>query len=227
VKCYEVQKCSQENAKRVTCGTASGTTPGHRQRQMLGAQRRVPGGIGQQLKRCKQCAYFITMNREPASCRTPTPMWRWSPAKAPSTRAHQGTGKSMGQPAAAQPRQIILDISRVNNIYSCGLGAIIKIHKEALAAKGLLVVVATDGYVTNLFTVTKLSRLLRIVKNHRDAHDIFDSLKKRDTEVQQKAAAAVVEAAKPVKRRSAPPATSTGRTTTPTMQPRATNASRR
>ncbi len=156
---------------------------------------------GEQLNRCKQCAYFITMNRETGimsdtdadvavvTCE--------GAVNAERTKALEKVWENLRQHNRVK---IILDISRVNNIYSCGLGAIIKIHKEAAAAKGLLVVVATDGYVTNLFSVTKLSRLLRIVKDHRDAHDIFDSIKKRDAEALRKAPAGTAKPPKPKER---------------------------
>jgi anti-sigma B factor antagonist len=155
---------------------------------------------GAQLKRCRQCAYFITMNQDSGiASDTDTDVATVTcegTVNAERTKALEKVWENLRQHNRVK---IILDITRVNNIYSCGLGAIIKIHKESLAAKGLLVVVAVDGYVTNLFSVTKLSRLLRIVKNHRDAHDIFDALKNRDAEMQKKVAAVAAETAAAVK----------------------------
>jgi anti-sigma B factor antagonist len=156
---------------------------------------------GQQLKKCKRCAYYISMNRETGissdldsdvavvTCE--------GTINAERTKALEKVWENLKQHNRVK---VILDISRVNNVYSCGLGAIIKMHKDTAAAKGILVVVVSEGYVTNLFSVTKLSRILCIVKNHRDAHDIFESLKKKESEAKEKA----VEAAKPVKPKERP-----------------------
>ena len=160
---------------------------------------------GEQFKKCRQCGYFISMNRETGNN---------SDADADvavitcegtiNTERTKALEKVWGNLKQHNKYKVILDISRVNNIYSCGLGAIIKMHKEALAAKGLLLVIVTEGFITNLLAVTKLSRILRIVKNHRDAHDIFDALKNKETEAQQKAALAAAEAAKPPKPKERP-----------------------
>ncbi len=206
MKCYEVRKCSKEERDACYVWNSFRDNP----QDIENVKCWVLKGVyqeesGELLKRCKKCAYFITMNRETGivadtdadvavvTCE--------DTINAERTKALEKVWENLRQHNRVK---VILDISRVNNIYSCGLGAIIKIHKEAAAAKGLLVVVVAEGYVTNLFAVTKLSRLLRIVKNHRDAHDIFDSTKKRDLEAQEKAALAAAEAAKPPKPKERP-----------------------
>jgi anti-anti-sigma factor len=206
VKCCEVTKCSKEMRDACYVWNSFRDNP----QDMDNVKCWVLKGAyqeesGQQLKKCKQCGYFISMNRETGinsdadadvavvTCEGTINTER--------TRALEKVWDNLKQ---HNKHKIILDISRVNNIYSCGLGAIIKMHKEASAAKGMLVVIVTEGYITNLLAVTKLSRILRIVKNHRDAQDIFDSLKKKDVEAQQKAVLAAAEAAKPPKPKERP-----------------------
>jgi len=58
-------------------------------------------------------------------------------------------------------------------------------HKEAAAVKGMLVVIVTEGYVTNLFSVTNCPASCALSRNHRDAQDLFDTLKIKETEAQQ------------------------------------------
>ncbi len=204
MKCYEVRNCTKEEREACYVWNSFRDNP----QDMDNVKCWVLKGAyqeesGEQLKRCKQCAYYITLNRDSGiASDTDTDVAVVTcegTVNADRTKALEKVWENLRQHNRVK---IILDITRVNNIYSCGLGAIIKIHKEALAAKGMLVVVAADGYVTNLFAVTKLSRLLRIVKNHRDAHDMFDALKKRDIETQHKVAA--VAAAKPVKPKERP-----------------------
>jgi anti-sigma B factor antagonist len=160
---------------------------------------------GEQLGRCRQCAYYITMNRDTGvmsdSDADIAVVTCEGTINTERTKALEKVWENLKQ---HNRFKIILDLSRVNNIYSCGLGAVIKIHKDAVAVKGLLVVVATDGYVTNLFQVTKLSRILKLVKNHRDAHDIFETMKAKE-EVQRTTAPSQAGAApKPAKPKERP-----------------------
>jgi len=65
VKCYEVQKCSQEEREACYVWNSFRDNP----QDMDNVKCWVLKGAyqeesGQQLKQCKQCAYFITMNRE-------------------------------------------------------------------------------------------------------------------------------------------------------------------
>ena len=220
MKCYEVRKCSKEEREACYVWNSFRDNPQDIENVkcwvLKGAYQEESG---QQLKKCKQCPYFAAMNRDAGiasegdadvaviTCEGAVNTER--------TKALEKVWETLRQQNRVK---ILLDMSRVSNIYSCGLGAIIKIHKEASAAKGLLVVVVNDEYIINLFTVTKLSRLLHIVKNNRDARDVFDALKKRELEAQKKAmettaaaaakagadAKAAAEAAKPSKPKERP-----------------------
>jgi anti-sigma B factor antagonist len=153
---------------------------------------------GKLLKQCKQCAYFIMMNRDSGIASDPS-----SDVAVVTCEGTLNAERSMAlEKVWANLKQhnksnIILDLSRVNNIYSCGLGAIIKIHKDTAELKGLLVVIVVEGYVANLFSVTKLSRILKIVENHRTANDIFEALKKKEEEKKAVVAPIVEKPAKP------------------------------
>jgi anti-anti-sigma factor len=193
VKCYEVTKCTKEEREACYVWNSFRDNP----QDMDNVKCWVLKGAyqeesGQQLKKCRQCAYFITMNHETGissdSDADVAVVTCEGTINAERTKALEKVWDNLKQHNRVK---IILDITRVNNIYSCGLGAIIKIHKEAVAAKGMLVVIVTEGYVTNLFAVTKLGRILRVVKSHRDAHDIFESMKKKEVE------AKAVETVKP------------------------------
>ena len=180
MKCYEVRKCSKEEREACYVWNSFRDNPQDIENVkcwvLKGAYQEESG---EQLKKCKQCAYFIALNRDAGVASegdTEVAVITCEGAiNTERTRALEKVWETLRQQNRVK---IILDLSRVNNIYSCGLGAIIKIHKETLAAKGQLVVVVTDGYLTNLFAVTKLSRLLRIVKNNREARDVFDAVKK-------------------------------------------------
>jgi len=201
VKCYELTKCSKEQRETCYVWNSFRENP----EDMDNVKCWVLKGVyqeesGEQLKKCKQCAYYITMNRDSGvisdydadiaviTCE--------GTLNAERTKALEKVWDNLKQ---HNRYKIILDITRINNIYSCGLGAIIKIHKDAVAAKGMLVLVVTEGYATNLLSVTKLSRILKIVKNHRDAHDIFETMKVKE-EAQKTQAAQAVRPAIPKER---------------------------
>ena len=201
MKCFEVTKCPEEAREACYVWNCFRDNPADMEQVKCWVLKGVyQEESGEQLKKCKQCAYYITMNRDSgivSDADTDIAV-----ITCEGTLNHERTKaleKVWDNLKQHNKFRIILDLSRINNIYSCGLGAIIKIHKDAAAAKGLLVVVCAEGYVTSLFAVTKLSRILKMVRNHRDAHDIFDALKKKESDAQKAAA----EAAKPAQTQGA------------------------
>jgi len=151
-----------------------------------------------QLKKCKKCMYYITMNHDTgilseANASVAVVSCEGS-LNAERTKALEKVWENIKQ---HNRFKIILNLTNVNNIYSCGIGAIIKMHKETAAANGLLVVVAADNYVTELFSVTKVSRILKVVPTLRDANEFFEIL--REKEDAQKVAAKPDETLKPPK----------------------------
>jgi anti-anti-sigma factor len=213
VKCYEVTKCSKEMRDACFVWNSFRDNP----QDMDNAKCWVLKGAyqeetGQQLKKCKQCAYYLAMNRDKGimsdsdaeiaviTCNETINVER--------TKALEKIWETLKQ---HKRFKVILDISQVKNIYSCGLGAVVKIQKEIAAAKGLLVVVAGEGYITDLFTTSRISRILKIVNTQREARDIFESVRKKELESRQKAeesariaaetaVRAAAEAAKPKER---------------------------
>jgi len=101
---------------------------------------------------------------------------------------------------------VILDISQVNNIYSCGLGLLVKMHKDAQANNGMLIVTGVQGYALAIFTSTKLSKLLFMAADPKAALQLLDLQKKKQEEAEKEAAqkeivAEPVESIKPPRKR--------------------------
>jgi anti-sigma B factor antagonist len=202
MKCYEITNCSLEMRNSCYVWNSFKENPSEMENVkcwiLKGAYQEESG---KQLEKCKKCKYYLLMNRETGiSSNSESDIAVVNCEGTLNQEKTKALEKVWENLKSHNKSKIILDISRVNNIYSCGLGAIIKIHKEALAAKGLLVIIALEGYVKNLFVVTKLYRILKIVSNYRDAQDIFDALKKKELEAQQKP----VEIAKPTKPKERP-----------------------
>jgi anti-sigma B factor antagonist len=143
-----------------------------------------------QLQKCRKCAYYIKMHQNTGiSSNLDTDMAIVTcegSINNDKTRALDQVWSSLKKNGKFK---ILMDISNVTNIYSCGLGQLIKIHKETEANKGVLVLVGAQPTVTTIFSSTKLDRLLKIVDSQTAAIAIFDAIKKKEL--------AAIEAAKP------------------------------
>ncbi|HUI91554.1 MAG TPA: STAS domain-containing protein [Chitinivibrionales bacterium] len=197
MKCHEVVKCSKEAREACFVWNSFRDNP----QDMDNVKCWVLKGAyqdesGQQLKKCRQCAYYLSMNRDTgimsASDAEIAMVTCDGMINLERTKALEKVWETLKQ---HNRFKVILDLTRVKNIYSSGLGAIVKMQKDITAAKGLLVVVAGDGHIADLFISSRISRILRIVKTSMEARDIFEQIKKKETEAEQKAEAAARAAA--------------------------------
>ncbi len=129
------------------------------------------------LKKCRNCDYFRAMNSQSGVqsdfvadiglilCRGVLNNDR--------TRALSEVWEKMKH---AGKHSVIVDLSLVTNIYSCGLGMVVKMHQEAEAAGGVALFVGVQGYPLAIFHSTKLSRLIRSATDQKQALQLIDSL---------------------------------------------------
>jgi len=78
--------------------------------------------------------------------------------------------------------KVLLRLASLNNVYSCGLGLLIRIHKETSSAKGLLVLQGAQGYVQAVLEASKLNKIIKIAADAQQAADIFAELKRKEEE---------------------------------------------
>jgi anti-sigma B factor antagonist len=134
----------------------------------------------EQYGKCRQCAYYGAMNRNSGIVSDADAdlaiITGEGAINNDRNKALEKTWQTLKEHAKAY---VLLDLSKVNNIYSSGLGTIISIHKETQAMGGLLVVLCPDGYVKNLFQVTKVSRIIKTTGTLRDAHNIINAHRQR------------------------------------------------
>lgn len=96
---------------------------------------------------------------------------------------------------------VILDISQVNNIYSCGLGLLVKMHKDAQVNNGMLIVTGVQGYALAIFTSTKLSKLLFMAADQKAALQLFNLQKKKLEEAGKEINTGSADSIKPPRKR--------------------------
>jgi anti-sigma B factor antagonist len=70
---------------------------------------------------------------------------------------------------AAAPGSMIIDLTEVEFIDSSGLGVLIGLHKQAVAAGGRLMVVPPAGSARQIFALTRTESYFNIVTNQHAA----------------------------------------------------------
>jgi anti-anti-sigma factor len=202
VKCYELTKCSEQERNACYVWNSFRANPQEMENIKCWVLKGVYNeGNKDKLQKCRQCKYYLLMNKDESvvsdfaadvaviACQGTLNNDR--------TRALEKVWATLKENKKVK---ILLDLSNVNNVYSCGLGAMVKIHKEADAAGGKLVTIGVKGYVEAIFTSTKLSKILHIAADRRQAAAIFEDLKKKEeaeTVAAEAAKRAAEEAAKP------------------------------
>ena len=187
MKCYEVTNCSEQ--ERATCYVWNSLNGNPQEMENIkcwvlkGAYNE---GSGQQLVKCQQCKYYLMMNKD-------TGIVSEFDAQVAIVTC-QGTINNDRSKALekvwvnlkqSKKSKILLDLTDCNNIYSCGLGMVVKMHKEADAAGGILVVVGVRGYVQSIFTSTKLSKILHLVADRNQAGTVFEEHRKKQEAAQE------------------------------------------
>ena len=195
MKCYEITKCSQKERDACYVWNNFQENPQDMENIKCWILKGVYQEENKQLyKKCQQCKYYLMMNRDSGIVSDYDADLAIITCEGTinNDRA-KALGKTWETLKQHDKSKVLLDLSRVNNIYSSGLGAIITIHKETQTAKGIVIVICPEGYVKNLFQVTKLSRLLKIVKDQPEARDAYDVFKQEETKKKAPAAAAQVK----------------------------------
>lgn len=204
VKCYEIAKCSQNDRDNCYVWNSFRENPLEMENIKCWILKGVYQENNKQLyKKCRQCKYYLLMNRDSGivsnydadlaiiTCEGTINNDR--------SKALEKTWETIKQHGKSN---VLLDLSRVNNIYSSGLGTIIAMHKDIQAVKGILLIVCPEGYVKTLLQVTKLSRLLKIVNNQHEARFKYDVYKQEEA---KKKAQPKPEAIKPKPPKERPP----------------------
>lgn len=69
--------------------------------------------------------------------------------------------------------KIIIDLTEVNHICSTALGIIVSYKKKFKSAEGDIIIVVNDEDLLQLFEITMLDKVFKVVPNIEDAFDEF------------------------------------------------------
>lgn len=190
MKCFEITNCSEKKRKSCYTWTSFQSSP----EELDNIKCWVLKGAYLQknkllLLKCRKCNYYLMMNRDNGivtdSHSDIATICCDGVINSDKTHALEKVWETLVKNGKYK---VILDISQVNNIYSCGLGLLVKMHKDAQANKGMLVVTGVQGYALAIFTSTKLSKLLFMAADQKAAIQLFDLQKKKLEEAEMEAA---------------------------------------
>lgn len=181
MKCFEITNCSEKERKACYIWTSFQSSP----EELDNIKCWILKGIYHpsnkvQLQKCRKCNYYLMMNRNDgieSDARTDVATISCDGViNNDKTRALEKVWNTLIKNGKFN---VILDFSQVNNIYSCGLGLLVKMHKEAQANNGMLVITGVQGYALAIFTSTRLSKLLALAADNQAALQLFNLQKKK------------------------------------------------
>jgi anti-sigma B factor antagonist len=206
-------KCTEKDRKNCIVWTSFQTTP----EELDNIKCWVLKGVYQeenkaQLLKCRKCNYYLMLNNNSgidSDLKTDVAIVTCDGVlNNDRTRALEKVWITLKKNSKFK---VIVDFSNVNNIYSCGLGLLVKMHKEAIAEKGSMIITGAQGYVLSIFTSTKLTKLLHLAADKQAALEFFDLQRKKleeakaaEIEAREKEAAAQREALKKPVRKQMP-----------------------
>jgi anti-sigma B factor antagonist len=137
----------------------------------------------EQLQQCRQCDYYLMMQEKEgivSDFDTGLAIITCSGViNNDKTRALEKIWTELKQ---NKKTHVLLDVREVNNIYSCGLGIIVRMHKETAEGGGILVVVGAHGYLLSMIESIRLNRVLHLEMDIRAAKERIDRLKEKKAE---------------------------------------------
>jgi anti-anti-sigma factor len=195
VKCYEVTKCSEKERQSCYVWQSFRDHPADMEDLKCWVIKGTYHEEGRAQK-CRKCNYYIALNREAgiqASHETDLAVVSCS-----GTINYEKTG-ALSQVWEAlkkhKKHKVILDVSNVNNIYSCGLSMLVKMHKEAAEGNGMLVVVGGRDHLHQILHSSRLSKILHLAPEQTSGRELFDAIARKKEEEQRQKEAATTKAA--------------------------------
>jgi anti-anti-sigma factor len=203
VKCFETTKCSEQDRKSCMVWKTYKDIP----EEIENIKCWVIKGVYQdenreQLQKCRKCEYYRKMHQNTgitSSLSSDVAVVTCEGSiNNDKTRALDQVWSNLKSNGKFK---VLMDISNVTNIYSCGLGELIKIHKETEANKGVLLLVGAQQTVQRIIAGTRLDRILRFAADQDAAIKFFQDLKKKEVEVIEAAKMAALPPPRVIKTR--------------------------
>lgn len=190
MKCYEIRQCNEEERGKCYVWNSLRDNP----EDMENVKCWVVKGAYQQenreqLQRCRQCKYYLMMNRDSGVVSDHDAELAVITCEGvinnDRTKALEKVWEGLKR---NNKHKVVLKVANVSNVYSCGLGVLIKIHKETAGMGGFLVVEGAAGYVQALFESTKLNKILNITTDSEETRQLVAGFKEKEEQAAQEVA---------------------------------------
>jgi len=205
VKCYEITKCSTKDREACFVWQTFHDTP----EDFENVKCWVLKGMYHeedtaQRDKCRQCAYYTKHNHETGFVTEHSADIGIIACKGViNYEKSQAVLKVWETIKHHKKFRVVFDISNVTTIYSAGLAMLVKIHQEAKANHGMLVIVAGRDQLSHIFHAIKLTKVFHFAPDRAAAIAYFSAYaEKKEAEAKAAAEAArkaaeAAEAAKP------------------------------
>lgn len=130
----------------------------------------ISSGSAEKSRNCIECSYYRKMNQNAINvdlgdhdtviveCRGVLNSLR-----------SDALGKVADRLKKVKKGRVIIDLTSVNNIYSCALGMIVRFYKQCDQLEGRLIIVGAAGYVRVALTTARLDRFILMVDTRNEA----------------------------------------------------------
>lgn len=188
MKCFELHKCSKEEREQCFVYRSypdKTDLDGVKCWIMNGAFQK---GNDSQLEKCLNCPYYKDLNKDSGISQLErTNATVISVTGTINNDRSKSLEDVLGVLLDKKRYYTVLDLTNVNNIYSCGLGTIIRMHKEMVSRGGAFFVVNPQPYIMSIFESTKLTRFLSIFEKEQEAITaIEEKIRGREQKKEQK-----------------------------------------
>ena len=207
MKCYEVTKCS--NKEREACYVWNSFRD--RPDDLENLECWVVKGCyheenGAQAQKCKKCKYYLLINHESgiaSEADADLAMVACSGTiNLAKTRALDKVWETLKK---NRKYKVLIDISRVTAVYSCGLSLFVKMHREVEAAGGMLMIAGGGDNLNRLFQTGKLTKILHFAQDKSAALQLFATAERKRVDVERLATETARKAAEETRKAAEPP----------------------
>ncbi|MFP4680337.1 MAG: STAS domain-containing protein [Chitinispirillaceae bacterium] len=169
MKCYDIKGCSEEC--RESCFVYQNFRNNTAQMENISCWILKKGSCeGSSTKNCRVCPYYRKMNKNAITVdlgEHDTVVIECS-GVLNSVRS-DALRKVADRLRKVKKGRVIIDVSNVNNIYSCALGMIVRFYKQCSELGGRLVIVGAAGYVKVALTTARLDKFILMVDSKQEA----------------------------------------------------------
>jgi anti-anti-sigma factor len=201
VKCYEITKCSDKERESCYVWMNFKEHPEDMEDLKCWVIKGTYHEDQAQVQKCRKCNYYQSLNRDSGiRANHETDLAVVSCSGTINQEKTDALSRVWAALKKHNKHKVLLDVSNVNNIYSCGLSILVKMHKETADAGGMLVVVGGRDHLHQILHSSRLTRILHLAPEETAGRELFEAVRRKREEEQRSKAEATAKAAEEARR---------------------------